>query len=109
MNKRSERSGERLLDSLITAICADYGRRKEALEQCLVGRRVRMEYAYMNSRVFEGAGEISGGALAEIFIREIGEGIGYASSAVSVMSESTYKTYKKEIKRNIARKLKLID
>jgi hypothetical protein len=59
--------------------------------------------------VFDGAGEISGGALAEIFINDIGKGIGYNSSKIYGMGENTYKSYKAEIKSNIARKLSLSD
>ena len=98
-----------LLDRLIVAICADYGRRKAAIEDESVSRRVKMEYKYMNARVFEGAGEISGGALAETFIDEIGRGIGYSNSQVVGLGESSYKAYKTEIKGNIARKLSLMD
>ena len=98
-----------LLDRLIVAICADYERRAAAIKSGSVSRRVEMEYKYMNSRVFYGAGEISGGALAEIFINDIGKGIGYHSSKICGIGENTYKTYKTEIKSNIARKLSLLD
>lgn len=101
-----------LLDRLIVAICADYERRKAAIEEGSVSRRVKMEYQYMNSRVLDGAGEISGSALAETFIDEIGNGTGYAASKVCGMKdmcESTYKIYKSEIKGNIAKKLSLKD
>ena len=98
-----------LLERLIVALCADYERRKSVIAEGRMGRRVRMEYEYVNARVFDGAGEISGGALAELFINEIGSGTGYASSKVPAMTEETYKAYKMRIKHNIARKLCLID
>ncbi len=100
---------EKRFSMLITAICADYQRRKEAIEQGLVGKRVRMEYSYINARVFEGAGEICGGALAEAFIADIGDRNGYCKSNIVCFSENTYKQYKRMIKLNIARKLKLLD
>ena len=109
MARTEEKARRDLLDRLIVAICADFARRQEAIESRSVGRRVRMEYAYMNSRVLDGAGEISGGALAKTFIDEIGSGTGYAGSKLCGMGESTYKTYKKEIKENIAKKLSLMD
>ena len=107
--KNEDKKRGELLDRLIVAICADYARRKAAIEEHSVSRRVEMEYKYMNSRVFDGAGEISGGALAELFINDIGSGTGYSSSKIYGMGESTYKMYKTEIKGNIARKLSLCD
>ena len=86
------------LDKLIVALCADYERRKTAVNKKLVGRRVRMEYSYINSRMLEGAGEIAGAALAEVFIDEIGSGTGYAYSRIDCLGETTYKLYKKDIK-----------
>ena len=109
MHECDEVSRGSLLDRLVVALCADYARRKSAIYEKRMGRRVLMEYAYMNSRLLEGAGEVSGGALAEVFIKEIGDGTGYAMSAVPGMTEGTYKSYKKQIKSNIARKLFLID
>lgn len=109
MNNTDGVSRGSLLERLIVALCADYERRKSAIDEGRMGKRVRMEYAYMNSRLLEGAGEVSGGALAELFIKEIGNGTGYAMSEVPGMSEGTYKAYKSQIKCNIARKLSLID
>ena len=97
------------LDKLIVALCADYGRRKRAVRDKLVGKRVRMEYSYINARILEGAGEISGAALAEAFIDEIGSGIGYAHSRIDCLGENAYKLYKKDIKENIARRMHLAD
>lgn len=107
--RKEEKRRAELLDRLIVAICADYERRRAEIEEGTVSPRVKMEYKYMNSRVFDAAGEISGGALAEIFINEIGNGTGYSHSKASGISESAYKIYKKEIKSNIARKLSLKD
>ena len=97
------------LDKLVVALCADYARRKRAVRDKLVGRRVRMEYSYINARMLEGAGEIAGGLLAEAFIDEIGNAVGYAHSKIDCLGENAYKTYKKDIKENIARRLHLID
>ena len=45
----------------------------------------------------------------EIYIRERGDGRGYARSAVIDVSESSYKRLKREVKINIAKKLHLMD
>ena len=45
--------------------------------------------------------------LAEIFIKEIGNSVGYAKSEAAYMSEGTYKAYKSLAKKNIVRKLYL--
>ncbi len=97
------------LNLLIIALCRDYDRRKRAVAARCVGKRVRMEYAYLNARILEGAGEIIGAALAEQMIMEIGDAIGYAYSKLNYLSEVTYKRYKKEVKENIARRLYLCD
>lgn len=100
---------ESSLDKLVVALCADYGRRKRAIEERLVGRRVRMEYSYINARMLEGAAEISGALLAETFIEEIGSAVGYAYSKIDCLGETAYKLYKKDIKENIARRMHLCD
>jgi hypothetical protein len=100
---------EKTLDSLVRALCADYARRRECVEKELIGRRVRMEYVYLNSKILEASAEICGPNLAEIFITEIGEAIGYAASSVDCLGESAYKQYKSEIVRNVAKKLHLRD
>ena len=92
-------------DGVIIALCRDYTRRKSAICDGKLPRRVLMEYSYINKRIFEGAGEIVGGALCETFIEDIGNHTGYAASAVMNMSESTYKRYKAAAIKNIARKL----
>ena len=95
------------LPELIRALCADYERRKIHITERDLPRRVIMEYAYLNSRIFDAAGEICGVTAAERFINEIGDGVGYAYTELEGYSESTYKSYKAEILGNIARKLHL--
>ena len=97
------------LKELIRALCADYERRRACLEKESVSRRVRMEYAFINTKIADAAAEICGEALADVFIKEIGDGIGYAGSAVSWLAESTYKKYKSDVMRNVAAKLHLYD
>ena len=107
-----KRKGKRKKDSLseiIVALCADYDRRRRALIESSVTRRVRMEYIYINGRMKDAAAEIVGEGYAERFIDDIGARVGYASSELDFCSEGQYKKYKKEIKDNIAKKLYLID
>lgn len=94
-------------EGVIVALCRDYMRRKAEIADGSLPRRVLMEYSYINKRIFEGAGEIVGGPLSEVFIEDIGKRVGYASSSVGTMSESTYKRYKAAAVKNIARKLHL--
>lgn len=99
------------LTLLVKALCADYPRRARIIAKNGSDRRSRrlaMECAYFNRRIFEAVSEITGADLAEIFIREIGEGTGYAKSEVTVLSESVYKEYKREARAAIAKKLHLL-
>ena len=101
MAKRKLRGAE----SVVVALCLDYQRRAEEIAASKLPRRILMEYSYYNSRIFEGVGEIVGAALAEVFIYEIGNRRGYASTEITTISESTYKRYKAEAVKNVARKL----
>lgn len=105
----SEVEERRTLIGLIRALCADYERRKRLVRAGKVSRRVRMEYVYINSRIFDAASEVSGIHLADTFIKEIGDSTGYARSSIDCMSEATYKKYKADITAGIAKKLHLID
>ena len=96
------------LDYLVVAFCKDYFFRKAQIESATCSRRIRMEYEYVNRRISEAAREVVGDDY-EIYIKEIGEGIGYANSELPDVSESRYKTFKREVKINIAKKLHLLD
>lgn len=96
------------LSALVTALCADYNRRAEIINDRSRERRLRMECRYINMRIFEAAAEVAGTALSNIFIDEIGRSVGYASSEAVILSESTYKDYKRRIRIGIAKKLHLI-
>lgn len=104
--KREERAGE---DLVVEALCRDFERRAEEIEAGRLSRRVLMEYLYINKKLFDAAGEICGAALAEVFISDIGMRRGYAASEASMLGESTYKRYKREIMDNAARKLHYAD
>lgn len=97
------------LKGLVKALCADFDRRRECVENSLGSRRVRMEYAFLNSKMVDAAAEVCGEPLAEAFIKEIGNGTGYAHSTVGWLGESTYKRYKSDVMRNVAVKLHLYD
>ena len=97
------------ISNIIVALCADYDRRKTAICEKSVSKRVRMEYLYINTRMFEAAAETVGFGAAETFIQEIGSGTGYAGTKIEYMAESTYKVMKGRIKNNMAKKLYLCD
>ena len=97
------------IDLVAVALCADYERRKRFIDNRLGERRVRMEYAYINSKIFDAASEIVGQNEALIYIEEIGRRIGYAHSALEYVSETTYKINKAQIKENILKKIYYID
>lgn len=97
------------LDLFVRAICADYPRRREVIEEHNASRRVENEMKYYNYKLFDAASEIVGERMAEAFIQEIGERIGYTNSSICCMSETTYKTRKQETVINIAKRLYLID
>lgn len=97
------------LDDLVRALCRDFERRRDAIREGSVGKRTYMEYAYINGKMLDAACELAGEREAEIYIREIGEKIGYAYSEIPCASEVLYKKRKLEIKLNIARKLHLLD
>lgn len=98
------------LDVLVIALCRDYARRVREIENAYVGRRTLAELRYLNIKVLWAASEVVGERYAEAFVREIGEGIGYAKSELmDHMSEVSYKRYKTLIKENIAKKLHLAE
>lgn len=96
------------LDRLISAFCQDYERRRSAIESGKLPIRTEMEYKYLNHRIFEGAAEVVGAQFAEIYINEIGSGVGYAKSDHPASCESGYKREKREVKLAIAAKLHLL-
>ena len=97
------------LDLLVTALCLDYTRRAGLIEGKLCSRRTDTELRYYNFKIYDASAEVVGDRFAEIFIRDIGERRGYASTELSFFSEGSYKSYKKLIKENIAKKLHLCD
>lgn len=96
------------LDSLITALCADYSRREEVLSGKTAPYNVIMEYRFLNYRIMNAAMEIAGTRDARLFINDIGHNVGYADTDLWALSEMSYKQRKKEVKRNIAKRLSLM-
>ncbi len=107
--RKRVKSTESSVFNIVVALCADYDRRRSAVSEGLVSRRVRMEYVYINTRMLNAAGEVVGFAVAESFIREIGSGVGFALSDIDCVSESAYKAMKRRIKTKIAENLYLLD
>ena len=113
MRNKEDRSEEicipESVDQLASALCADYFRRERAIRAGDAPLRVRMEYEYLNRRIFTAARELcerEEDALG--YIEEIGERRGYAKSRFTV-SEKTYKVKKREVKLNILRRLYLLE
>ncbi len=96
------------VSELVTALCRDYDRRLEGIKQNRFSHRVTVELKFINYKMLEAAREIVG-CEAELYIREIGRGIGYAKSLSEEVSEAFYKQKKAEVKVNIAKKLYFID
>lgn len=95
------------LDTLVGALCLDYGRREDIILTRQAPRRVDNELRYINFKIFDAVSEVVGEARADRFIREIGARIGYAKSRVEDYSESVYKNYKLLVKQNIIKRLYL--
>lgn len=95
------------LDTLVVALCRDYTRRQVAVLNGLLPRRILTEYRYLNACIYEAVSEIVGERLAQLYITEIGCMTGYANSKITCMSEGMYKSYKRLITDNIAKKLHL--
>ena len=97
------------LDLLVTALCADFGRRERVIKAGEASRRTLTEFRYLNFKILEAVGDLVEERYVRLFIKEIGENIGYANSQIDIYCESVYKSLKKEIKNNIAKKLYLFD
>ena len=101
---------EASVDLLITALCLDYFRREEAIENHGVSHRTEIEFRYFNFKIYDGCAEIVGEEYCEDFIREIGMKVGFAKSALAdCMGEQKYKNLKRSEKKKIAEALHLID
>lgn len=97
------------VDLLVSALCLDFPRREKAIREGGVSRRTLIEFRYLNFKIMEAVGEVVTATEAMTYIKEIGENIGYAKTKFTELSEVAYKTRKKSIRDNIARKLHLLD
>ena len=95
------------LSTVIVSLCADYDRRRSVIEEQSAPFNVIMEYRFLNYRMLNAALEVAGERDALAFITEIGKRRGHSSSKC-YLSETLYKTRKKQVKENIARKLSLL-
>lgn len=96
------------VEEIIRALCADYTRRALTIECRSAPFNVIMEYRFLNYRIMNAAIEIAGPRDARCFIKDIGESTGYAESDLYLLSETSYKQRKSEVKYNIARRLSLM-
>ncbi len=93
---------------LVVALCADYERRRAAIESHVINLRVENEYKYYNYKILDAAAESVGEKYAEDFIKSIGEGRGYWTSDVKEFCESTFNYKKRLVIENIAQRLYLV-
>ena len=101
---------DRSVEGVVVALCADYGRRAEAIRNHSVSHRTEMEFRYYNFKIYDAAAEVVGAREAEMYLKDVGERIGYASSELAdTCSERSYKSRKIEVKKNIALKLHFMD
>ena len=106
----SPRLGQKSLSVLLEALCLDYDRRRIAIAQGKLSRRVLHEYRYLNDRILYAAYSVTADTeTAQIYIREIGARIGYAYTELEQISEITYKRRKALIRRRILEELRLLD
>ena len=98
---------DKSLEDIVIALCADFERRRLAIEEKALPKRVLLEYKFLNLRILEGTIEIVGIRNAKGFIDDIGARRGYAKSCIEDMSEPSYKKLKAKTKLSIAKKLSL--
>lgn len=108
-NGNKVRAQEDSLDMLVVALCRDYERRKKIISDPRTAFRTAAELRYINFKIHDAVCEIVGEEAAQIYVREIGERIGYAYSSVTDACERTYKTRKRAVMTNIAKRLHLTD
>ena len=101
-------SCERTLDAHLVALCADYDRRERVVRERSSTYRVIMTYKFLNYKILEAAISVAGNRDAPIFIKDIGNHIGYSDTEVA-LSESVYKLRKLDVKLAILRSLGLFD
>ena len=97
------------VDTIVVAMCLDYKRRERAIRERSVTKRTDTEYRYLNYMIYDAAAEIIGERDAVTMVNEIGRRTGYAKTALDNLSEITYKSYKRLIMDNVAKKLHLVD
>ena len=97
------------VDVLVSALCRDFPRREKAIRDGGASHRTLTEFRYLNFKILEAVGEVVEAQYVMLYIKEIGENIGYANTKTEGHCEMAYKLRKKSIKENIAKKLHLLD
>ena len=95
--------------ALVRALCIDYPRRREIIENHTARGRVENELKYYNYKIYDAVAEIIDERMVENMISDIGERRGYGHSDIIDISETTYKIRKQEAVFNIAKGLYLIN
>ena len=95
--------------ALVRALCLDYPRRREIIENHTAAGRVENELKYYNYKMYDAVAEVVEEKMVNDMISDIGQRRGYAYSDIAYISETTYKLRKQEAIYNIAKRLYLIN
>ena len=95
--------------AVVRALCLDYPRRRDIIENHTAKGRVENEMKYYNYKIFDAVAEVIDEKMVENLISDIGERRGYIYSEINSISETTYKIRKQEAVYNIAKGLYLIN
>ena len=94
---------------VVRALCLDYPRRRDIIENHTAKSRVENELKYYNYKIYDSVAEIVDEKMVENLISDIGGRRGYTYSEINSISETTYKVRKQEAVYNIAKGLYLIN
>lgn len=94
---------------LVRALCLDYPRRSEVIENHTARGRVENEMKYYNYKIYDAVAEIIDEKMVEDMISDIAQRRGFSNSKINSISETTYKIRKQEAVYNIAKGLYLIN
>lgn len=94
--------------NVVKSICADYGRREEAIKFSAITGPVLARYVELNAAIDTALEAVEAG-IREQLLADIASGTGYENSNLAaLMAKNTYYSRKEKVVREIARGLALI-
>lgn len=94
--------------NVVKSICADYGRREEAIKFSAITGPVLARYVELNAAIDTALEAVEAGIREEL-LADIASGTGYENSKLAaLMAKNTYYERKKRVVTLMARKLALI-